>query len=164
MPGTYAQSLFQFILLNPHFLLTTLNMLWLKARQIVIQFSPATISTVRHIYLYFETEGKTEEVLTRDRENNSFSYIQQCSVQPGSMSDPWASHKSKIIGSQWRDVNIYHNSTGAETERYLSCSMYSDWKMMSQTSTGCTLIGFCYLESYLNPKLSAANWSAHLWL
>lgn len=23
--------------------------------------------------------------------------------------------------------------------------------------TGCTLIGFCYLESHLNPKLAAAN-------
>lgn len=112
----------------------------------------------------FEREGKTEEALTRNRENNSFSYIQQGSVQPGSMSDPWASHKSEIIGSQWRDVNIHHNGMGAETERYISCSMYSDWKMMSQTSTGCTLIGFCYLESYLNPKLSAANWNAHLWL
>lgn len=143
-------------------------MLWLKAYQIVSLFSPTpvshTVSPVTYISPYFERKGKTEEALTRDRENNWFSYIQQGSVQPGSMSDPWASHKSEIIGSQWRDVNIHHNGTGAETERYLSASMYSDWKMMSQTSTGCTLIGFCYLESYLNPKLSAANWNAHLWL
>lgn len=36
------------------------------------------------------------------------------------------------------------------------------WRMMSQTSTGCTLIGFCYLESYLNPKLPAANLNVDL--
>lgn len=32
-----------------------------------------TVSSVSYIYLYFEREGKTEEALTTDRENNSFS-------------------------------------------------------------------------------------------
>ena len=53
-------------------------------------------------------------------------------------------------------------ATGTEAEGYLSCSMYSDCRMMSQTSTGYTLIGFCYLELYLNPKLSAANLNVDL--
>lgn len=33
---------------------------------------------------------------------------------------------------------------------------------MSQALNECTLIGFYYLESYLNPKLSAANLNVDL--
>lgn len=90
-------------------------------------------------HLYSAREGKPDQPLTRQRENNCFSSIQQRCVRAGRANDPWASHKSEIIGSQGRAVNIHHGGAGAAAAAGLELPR-PGWElpgtMMSGTSTG----------------------------
>lgn len=90
-------------------------------------------------HLYSAREGKPDQTLTRQRENNRFGSIQQRCVRAGRASDPWASHKSEIIGSQGRAVNIHHGGAGAAAAAGLELPR-PGWElpgtMMSGTSTG----------------------------
>lgn len=60
-------------------------------------------------------------------------------MRAGRASDPWASHKSEIIGSQGRAVNIHHGGAGAAAAAGLELPR-PGWElpgtMMSGTSTG----------------------------